>query len=344
MAFLYLGRRGGGDIYALRMAEIMGGLGMEMGFFLSKEMEHLGEFRKRWSGIHAMDAFGGGLAGFIMAPFNALKIIMEMRRFRPDVIYIPMLSPLVPLVLLYPWKAKKLFTFHGQYFRGGLKDWVIERMQDVIVMQCDSVIALSDHYKRLVEERYGEKAFLVPHPDIGYYGQGKEGDGRTVLFIGRIGEAYKGGDVMVEAFRKARGRVPGLRLVVAGGGSSKYGKVEGIEIVDRWLSDGEFGGLMASADIVCVPYLSPTPSGIVSAAMDMGKAVIASDVPGLNEQVKNGETGLLFKAGDAERLAEKIVELATDAGNRKALGEEAKKESKSLGKMVAGKLEAALNG
>ena len=55
-------------------------------------------------------------------------------------------------------------------------------------------------------------------------------------------------------------------------------------------------------------------------AMGSGLAVIASDLPGLNEAVVDGESGVLVPAGDARALADALGELAANPGKRRALG------------------------
>jgi glycosyltransferase involved in cell wall biosynthesis len=47
-------------------------------------------------------------------------------------------------------------------------------------------------------------------------------------------------------------------------------------------------------------------------AMAQGKLFVASDVGGHRELVEHNKTGILFKAGDRQRLAEAIVELLND--------------------------------
>jgi glycosyltransferase involved in cell wall biosynthesis len=54
-------------------------------------------------------------------------------------------------------------------------------------------------------------------------------------------------------------------------------------------------------------------------AMAMRKAVIGSDVGGLRELLDDGRAGLLFKAGDSDDLAERLVRLLTDSAAREAL-------------------------
>ncbi len=52
----------------------------------------------------------------------------------------------------------------------------------------------------------------------------------------------------------------------------------------------------------------------------MSKAVVAPAVPPVLEVMKDGETGLLIEPGNAAQLADRIVELANDAGLRERLG------------------------
>jgi glycosyltransferase involved in cell wall biosynthesis len=54
-------------------------------------------------------------------------------------------------------------------------------------------------------------------------------------------------------------------------------------------------------------------------AMAMGVAVLASDVGGLRELVRDGETGRLFRAGDADSAARACLELGRDADLRAGL-------------------------
>ena len=56
----------------------------------------------------------------------------------------------------------------------------------------------------------------------------------------------------------------------------------------------------------------------------MGRAVLASDVGGLAEVIKSGETGLLFKAGDINDLQDKLVYLINDEQKRSAIGTSAR--------------------
>ncbi|MEW5802934.1 MAG: glycosyltransferase [bacterium] len=72
---------------------------------------------------------------------------------------------------------------------------------------------------------------------------------------------------------------------------------------------------MIQAASVCVipfknvPDLSQTYPVKVLEYFSLGKAIIASDIAGISHMIRNGDNGLLFRAGDYQDLAEKIQQL-----------------------------------
>jgi glycosyltransferase involved in cell wall biosynthesis len=67
----------------------------------------------------------------------------------------------------------------------------------------------------------------------------------------------------------------------------------------------------SAADAVVLPYLSATQSGIAQIAFNFDCPVIATDVGGLPEVVRDGETGLLLPPNDPAALARRILEYFT---------------------------------
>ena len=62
-------------------------------------------------------------------------------------------------------------------------------------------------------------------------------------------------------------------------------------------------------DAVVTPSLSEGLPFHLMEAMACGLPTVASDVKGHQELVEDGKTGLLFELGEAEALAEKLLEL-----------------------------------
>ena len=77
----------------------------------------------------------------------------------------------------------------------------------------------------------------------------------------------------------------------------------------------DLGTLMQGIDWVVVPSIwwenSPL---VIQEAWAHGRPVICSNVGGMSEKVKDGETGLHFRIGDSRHLASRLVEAATTPG------------------------------
>ena len=69
------------------------------------------------------------------------------------------------------------------------------------------------------------------------------------------------------------------------------------------------------------------PTSVIEAET-CGLPVVASAVCGIPEQIVDGETGYLVPSGDAERMAEKILQLKEDAALREMMGWNAAEQAK----------------
>lgn len=161
----------------------------------------------------------------------------------------------------------------------------------------------------------------IHHPAYSFYrrwdsGTPGPGEKPSILFFGNI-RAYKGLDVLIEAFARVRKELE-AELVVAGEFYTDPRPLKervralGLDGEVRWtggyVPNREVPALFRRAHVVALPYRSATQSGIVPLAYQFGVPVIASDVGGLSEVVRDGRTGLLFPPGDSERLASLLVD------------------------------------
>lgn len=78
-------------------------------------------------------------------------------------------------------------------------------------------------------------------------------------------------------------------------------------IADRFIPDEEVNLYFSAADVMVLPYLSATQSGIVSIALNYDLPCIVTDVGGLPEVVHHRKTGLVVPPGNPRALAEVIV-------------------------------------
>ena len=80
----------------------------------------------------------------------------------------------------------------------------------------------------------------------------------------------------------------------------------------EYISDDDVQRYFAAADVVAIPYIAITQSGILFEAMTAGRPVVASDVGGVGPTVREEDVGIVVPPGDEEALASAIGELLSD--------------------------------
>jgi len=101
--------------------------------------------------------------------------------------------------------------------------------------------------------------------------------------------------------------VPGLIVLLAGGGDQQL-LAEALRKHDvrqlGYLTEpAQLADCYAAADLVLCASLAENLPCVVLEAQASGTAVLAFDIPGVDEEVVSGETGYLMPAGDAAALA-----------------------------------------
>lgn len=158
--------------------------------------------------------------------------------------------------------------------------------------------------------------------------------------IGFVGSffAFEGLPMLVDVFARLRARHHGVRLVLVGDGEDRsrlerlvdeLGIGHSVWLVGR-VPHGSVVDFYAAMDVVVYPRYHSTLTDMISPLkplepMAMARCVIGSDVGGIRELVRDGETGLLFSAGSCDALEEKLEMLLSNRVSPEALGECARK-------------------
>jgi phosphatidylinositol alpha-1,6-mannosyltransferase len=158
----------------------------------------------------------------------------------------------------------------------------------------------------------------------------------TILTIARIEERYKGHDALVRALALVLSKVPDAQWVVIGDGSLRpsleqladsYGVAGATHFLGA-LDDEQRNLWLRRADVLAMPSRLPAGGfagegfGIVYLeAGAYGKPVVAGNVGGALDAVRDGETGLLVDPLDSLALAEAITTLLRDRELARRLGE-----------------------
>lgn len=142
---------------------------------------------------------------------------------------------------------------------------------------------------------------------------------RTIMFFGNIAP-YKGVEYLVAAFQQILTWNRGYRLMIVGRvkkGCENYWKQiqqmfadddsrERMILKIGFIPDEEVELYFKAADVLALPYKHIFQSGVLFLGYRFGLPLIAADVGSLREEIIEGETGFLFRPGDAMHLAETI--------------------------------------
>lgn len=143
---------------------------------------------------------------------------------------------------------------------------------------------------------------------------------KDVLYVGRL-VSNKGVDFLIKAFTKVQNRFPDARLHIAGDGPARDSleKLAGEELP---MGSYRFYGTVSSevvrnlqdhSRIQCVPSVWPENSPIVVyEALTAGIPIVASNIGGIPDLVRQGKDGILVKPANDEALTEAMIALLSD--------------------------------
>ncbi len=277
---------------------------------------------------------------YLLDPFNPLSwwaAARAIRHYRPQLVvfswWVPFWAPVFWTVirLLRRVDARILFLCHNVLPHEG--SWWANGLSRLTLRQGDGFIV----HSALEEEQL--RSFLPqaqvrqnPHPTYAVFAEtaapaSRDGvrarlglTGDTLLFFGFVRE-YKGLRYLFQALPRVLERHPVTLLVVGEfwGDVQEYrqladrlGIADHLRIVDRYVPNEEVADYFIAADLVVLPYVSATGSGVAQIALGLGRPILVTDVPGLAELVQDGVNGLLVPPADAARLAEGIVRFFCD--------------------------------
>jgi L-malate glycosyltransferase len=134
---------------------------------------------------------------------------------------------------------------------------------------------------------------------------------------------------LIEAFARISRIASGLALLIVGSGpmlAALQDRARDLGILSQCVFQPEVSDVapwLKEIDIFVLPSRSEALSNSLMEAMACGCCAVASDVGGNPELIQDGRTGLLFRPGDVEDLAEKLRHLIYDDRARATLAESA---------------------
>jgi len=208
--------------------------------------------------------------------------------------------------------------------RNSVLNWFIKKMEQLSAKFSDRIVVKADRIREIYLTRQigrSDQYVRIYHGvDLSCFSkQASHGDTRRVLYVGRL-ERGKGLFDLIEACK----RVDDAELIIAGTGTLYDSLAETIEetrVEAEILGyHDDIPSLVATADVFVLPsYREGTPR-VITEAMAAGLPVVATNIAGIPEQVRDGATGYLIEPGDVNTLADRVNELLEDPEKRAAFG------------------------
>jgi len=247
------------------------------------------------------------------------------------------------------WNVPLIVELHST---GSLKTWLEDDRIKNKVMEVfefsSKIICISEELSELLIEvgvdsgkieiiSLGVDVYkFKPDDKISLKKQLKIEAGKIILYVGRL-DKLKGVDYLLRAIYELRTKYGtsdiNLQVVIIGKGS----EVNNLQKLSRNLDlqeivtfKGELRGKeledwYSVADLFILPSLTEGKPVVIYEAMSSECAVIATNVGGIPDQVKDNHTGLLFEPEDMDALANKIKYLLDNEDVMKKMGENGRK-------------------
>lgn len=265
-----------------------------------------------------------------------LNFLSLIKHFNTDIVHIQgghfWLSFALPILKVFKYKV--VVTVHDPKPHIG-ENYLRTRMTNFFGrLFSDKIFVHGIKMKEIMVKEYNypeENIHIIPigehnvEPFKKYEQKNLQEDCNTVLFFGRIWE-YKGLDYLIKAEPLISKEVPDIKLVIAGKGED-FKRYEDLMInkskfviYNHYISYKEGAELFQKSNLVVLPYIDASQSGVVITAYGFKKPVVATDVGSIPEIVDNNITGIIVPPKDHVKLAEAIITLLKNDDLRKRMG------------------------
>jgi glycosyltransferase involved in cell wall biosynthesis len=270
-------------------------------------------------------------------PFAALKTAAWLRRIHPHVVN-PHSSRDGWLVGVAARLARVPFILRTRHFDVPISSrhvsgFVYSRLADHVITTSPKVTAHFRELFRLPESRVSTLATGVDTKQFSPAGEAAElvpaAQQKKLPLIGMISiiRRAKGHEILLQAAQKLRAEGLQAHYVIVGEGpylDAVRRKVRELQLTDCVMFTGhreDIPAVLRALAVLAMPSLHEGIPQVVLQALATKTPVVGSNVGGIPEIVRHGETGRIFPAGDAQALARAIRETLTKTDATRAMTE-----------------------
>jgi phosphatidyl-myo-inositol alpha-mannosyltransferase len=267
----------------------------------------------------------GAVSNLSITPYGVATMHRELRTGRYDVVHIH--EPVAPLTswVAADWTRLPLVgTFHSysdKHLPNGIANLIGARR---VLNRLHVRIAVSEAAAWTGRRWFGGHYRVIPngvHVDperAARAASSAEGDRLRIVFVGQSVER-KGLPLLLRAFEALREHIP-TELTVIGPSPEELSPLmldpRGVRRLGK-VDEAEKQRVLEQADVLCAPSLGAESFGMVlTEAFAAGTPVVASDIAGYRDVVRDGVDGVLVPPGDAQAMAEALRDLYEEPERR----------------------------
>ena len=267
----------------------------------------------------------GAVSNLSITPFGVATLHKELRTGGYDVVHVH--EPVAPLLgwVATDWAGLPVVgTFHSyseSQIPNGIANFLGARR---VLNRLQVRIAVSEAAAWTGRRFFGGHYRVIPngvHVDPEVLARASEkssGDQLRIVFVGQSVER-KGLPLLLRAFEALREHIP-TELTVIGPGREDLAPLmlddRDVRVLGK-VDDARKHEELERADVLCAPSLGGESFGMVlTEAFASGTPVVASDIAGYRDVLRDGVDGVLVPPADPQALAETLRDLYEEPGRR----------------------------
>ncbi|MCX6811676.1 MAG: glycosyltransferase family 4 protein [Candidatus Berkelbacteria bacterium] len=259
------------------------------------------------------------------------KLKKEIERLNPDIIHLHGIrAGWLGVLAARRLKNRIIYTEHlytkTYHLESRLREWAQLRGLSYILKNVRTILTPSNAVKEFLADKFGinKRKIIVVYNGLEDVQIDRIKEEEKIGFIGSL-NIQKGVDDLTKAFSRVKKAHPEISLEIIGDGPLKRELKEKARKISNKIyflgTKKDFWKYINRWKMVIMPSHSESFGQTALGAAILRKPVVATDVGGLPEVVKDHKTGLLVKACNPKSLAQAINYLLEHENEAKEMGE-----------------------
>lgn len=259
------------------------------------------------------------------APFARFRL-KQMLHQKAELVHVTMSSPIDAFYLAAAKSAgiPIVMTIHDNARHLGERNRALDAIEWWTRRYVDHIVTVSDFVFDEVRQSIKDKPVhvvrggLLTRDQPGLPPRSAMHAPPRLLFLGRIHE-YKGLGLLLQSLKIIDGKGAATGLTIAGSGdlspyAAALAKRPQTRIINVWIDDATVLALLKEHDILVLPYLEASQSGVAIDAQWAAMPAVATPVGALPQQFSAGQDALICRDVSPEAFADSVLELIGNQG------------------------------